>query len=98
MPNRRDFFKTVTGAAAGAYAIGRGGAVLGQAPPARRQVSIAGKRVRVVDVHAHCDMPLGDVVKGTPFENQANADPELEERILPQTADVAAAIRLLAKY
>ena len=81
MPNRRDFFKTITGAAAGAYAIGRGGAVSGQAPPARRQVSIAGKRVRVVDVHAHCDMPLGDVVKGTPFENQANADPELEERI-----------------
>ena len=81
MPNRRDFFKTITGAAAGAYAIGRGGTVAGQAPPARRQVSIAGKRVRVVDVHAHCDMPLGDVVKGTPFENQANADPELEERI-----------------
>ena len=81
VPNRRDFFKTITGAAAGAYVVGRGGAVSGQAPPARRQVSIAGKRVRVVDVHAHCDMPLGDVVKGTPFENQANADPELEERI-----------------
>ena len=44
-----------------------------QAPPARRQVSIAGKRVRVVDVHAHCDVPLGDVVKGTPFEKQGPA-------------------------
>jgi aminocarboxymuconate-semialdehyde decarboxylase len=61
--------------------MGRGGHAGAQAP-ARRQVSIAGRRVRVVDVHAHCDMPLGDVVKGTPFENQANADPELEERLV----------------
>ena len=52
-----------------------------QAPPARRQVSIGGRRIKVIDVHAHTDLPLGAVVKGTPFENQANGDPELVERI-----------------
>jgi aminocarboxymuconate-semialdehyde decarboxylase len=53
-----------------------------QAPAARRQVSIAGRRVRVVDVHAHTDIPLGDVVKGTPFEKQAGGNPGLDQRIL----------------
>jgi aminocarboxymuconate-semialdehyde decarboxylase len=64
------------------YVMARGGSADAQAPAARRQVMIGGRRIRVVDVHAHCDMPLGDIVKGTPFENQANADPELEERLL----------------
>jgi len=79
---RRDFFKSVAGATAGMYVMARGGSADAQAPAARRQVMIGGRRIRVVDVHAHCDMPLGDIVKGTPFENQANADPELEERLL----------------
>jgi aminocarboxymuconate-semialdehyde decarboxylase len=82
MANRRDFFKKVAGATAGAYVAARGGAAMtAQAPPARRQVSIAGKRIRVVDVHAHTDLPLGEVVKGTPFESEADNDPELVERI-----------------
>src|SRR5688572_17809827 len=80
MPNRRDFFKTMAGAAAGTMVFGRGLAG-GQTPAGRRQVSIAGRRVRVIDVHAHCEMPLGAVVKGTPFANQAGGETELEERI-----------------
>ena len=79
---RRDFFKRVAGATAGMYVMARGGSADAQAPAARRQVMIGGRRIRVVDVHAHCDMPLGDVVRGTPFANQADADPELEERLL----------------
>ncbi|MBI2189006.1 MAG: amidohydrolase family protein [Acidobacteria bacterium] len=82
MPNRREFFHRVAGAAAGAYVIGRGGAPSEAQAPARRQVSIAGKRIRVIDVHAHTNIPLGDVVKGTPFEKQAAANPGLEQRIL----------------
>jgi aminocarboxymuconate-semialdehyde decarboxylase len=82
MNSRRDFFRNIAGAAAGAYVASRAGeAAAVQAPLARRQVSIAGKRVRVVDVHAHCDMPLGEVVKGTKWEDEANNDPELDERI-----------------
>jgi len=82
MPNRRDFFRSVGGATAGLYVIGHGRPGEAQAPAARRQVSIAGRRVRVVDVHAHTDIPLGDVVKGTPFEKQAGGNPGLDQRIL----------------
>jgi len=66
--NRRDFFKTVAGAAAGIYVAGRGSASAVQAP-ARRQVMVGGRRVRVVDIHAHAAVPL-DAVKGTPFERE----------------------------
>ena len=82
MPNRRDFFRSVGGATAGLYVIGHGRPGEAQGPAARRQVSIAGRRVRVVDVHAHTDIPLGDVVKGTPFEKQAGGNPGLDQRIL----------------
>jgi len=66
--NRRDFFKTVAGAAAGIYVAGRGSASAVQAP-ARRQAMVGGRRVRVVDIHAHAAVPL-DAVKGTPFERE----------------------------
>src|SRR5262245_39272750 len=82
MPNRRDFFRKVGGATAGLYVMGHGRPGEAQAPAARRQVSIAGRRVRVVDVHAHTDIPLGDVVKGTPFEKQAGGNPGLDQRIV----------------
>jgi aminocarboxymuconate-semialdehyde decarboxylase len=81
MPSRRKFFSTVAGAAAGMYAMGRGTVRATQAPPARRQVSIAGRRVRVIDVHAHTNIPVGDVVKGTPFEKQAAGEPGLIQRL-----------------
>jgi aminocarboxymuconate-semialdehyde decarboxylase len=80
--DRRDFFRSIAGATAGMYVLARGGGPFAQAPAARRQISIGGRRVRVVDVHAHCSMPLGDVVTGTPFENRAEANPGLEERLI----------------
>jgi aminocarboxymuconate-semialdehyde decarboxylase len=39
----------------------------------RRQVSIGGRRVRVIDIHAHCVIPLDAIVGGTPFAAQVNA-------------------------
>src|SRR5687768_8776482 len=78
MPNRRHFVKTVAGAAAGLYAMGRG---LSAQTPARRQVMIGGRRVRVVDVHNHWDMPLpASIVKGTPYEERIKGD-GLEDRV-----------------
>src|SRR5258705_1970297 len=89
MQNRRDFFKTVAGAAAGAYVAGRelpawaqrgggggGRGGRGGAAPAgpvtRKEISIAGKRVTVIDVHSHCTVDgVAEVVKGTPLERQA---------------------------
>jgi aminocarboxymuconate-semialdehyde decarboxylase len=78
MPNRRDFFRTVAGAAAGMVVGGQSvaDAVLGaaQAPAAgtRRRATIGGRRVTVVDVHAHTFVPeVWDLVKDTPLAASA---------------------------
>ena len=72
MPNRRDFLKNVAGATAGMVIGGHGlvDAAFGafQAPPARRRVSIGGRRVTVIDIHAHTFVPeVWDLVKDTPL-------------------------------
>jgi aminocarboxymuconate-semialdehyde decarboxylase len=71
VPNRRDFFKTLASATAIAGAAGWRGVgpafAAAQSPPARRQVTIGGRRVRVVDMHAHCVIPVIDIVTGTPL-------------------------------
>jgi len=78
MPNRRDFFRTVAGATAGAFVLGGGltGAarLLAQAPAGgRRQISIGGRRVRVIDIHAHCMVNVQDITKGTPLQDNGGA-------------------------
>lgn len=55
--------------ALGGMAMARG-ARAADATPARREVRVAGKRVKTVDVHAHCAVDVTDVVKGTPLEKQ----------------------------
>jgi len=72
MPNRREFFQTVASAAAGMFVTGRGVADAGlrslQAPAAakRREVVVGGRRIRVIDIHAHSVVPeVFDVVKDT---------------------------------
>jgi aminocarboxymuconate-semialdehyde decarboxylase len=73
MPNRRDFLKSVAGATAGMIVGHRDltDATLGAfqaSQPTRRQVSIGGRRVTVVDVHAHTFVPeVWDLVKDTPL-------------------------------
>jgi aminocarboxymuconate-semialdehyde decarboxylase len=54
MASRRQFLRAAGRAAAGALVFR--GARLG-AQPARREIQIGGRRVRVVDVHAHCVFP-----------------------------------------
>jgi aminocarboxymuconate-semialdehyde decarboxylase len=77
MPTRRHFVRTAAGAAAGTWAFGSG---FVEAAPRfmqsnagkRRQVSIGGRRIKVVDVHCHCVIPeVSAVVKGTPLEKSA---------------------------
>ena len=65
MRNRREFLRVA--GAAGAYAMTRGAAGL-HGQTVRREVTIGGRRVRVIDAHAHCVIPVQDVVKGTPLE------------------------------
>src|ERR1700739_925100 len=109
MPTRRDFLRRTTGTAAGIFFAGcnciypaLGFARSLQQPAAqpvnsrkRREVSIAGKRVAVVDVHAHVRVPEAwDLVKdrmphqGSPFDaqlvdpnNAANIHNDVDKRI-----------------
>ena len=82
MPNRRHFLRNVAGATAGLLVGGRdltsAGLLTSQigAPPGkRREVSIGGRRVKTVDVHAHCFVPeVWDLVKDTPLAATAKAN------------------------
>jgi aminocarboxymuconate-semialdehyde decarboxylase len=72
MRNRRAFLKTLAAATAGTTLVGWNGlesafaATQAASPAKRREVLIAGKRVKVVDVHAHAVIPeVADLVKGT---------------------------------
>jgi aminocarboxymuconate-semialdehyde decarboxylase len=78
MRNRRDFLKTVAGVTTGALLAGKSFAAsplqgaMAAAAGGRRQVSIGGRRVKVVDIHAHCVIPeVAELVKGTSFEPRA---------------------------
>jgi aminocarboxymuconate-semialdehyde decarboxylase len=72
MGNRREFLKTLAGATAGTTLVGWGGVesafgAAQTAPAAKhREVVVGGKRVKVVDVHAHALVPeVADLVKGS---------------------------------
>ena len=65
MQTRRDFLKTATAGAAGALLPGRGRA--GLAAQSRRRVTIGGRPVKVIDAHAHCVIPVTDIVQGSPL-------------------------------
>jgi aminocarboxymuconate-semialdehyde decarboxylase len=60
MPNRREFIRDLSGAAAGAVVAGSGlaeaaaRAVQARAAGERRQVVVGGRRVKTIDVHTHC--------------------------------------------
>src|SRR5213080_2345599 len=85
MPNRREFLKNVAGAGAATAGVFIGGRSLveagfhspqvGAQSGKRREVSIGGRRVKTVDVHAHCFVPdVLDVVKNTPLAEAAKAN------------------------
>jgi aminocarboxymuconate-semialdehyde decarboxylase len=64
MRTRREFLSVVTATAA-AYAVSPAAGAQG----GRRTVVVGGRRVRVVDGHAHCAVPeVLDIVKGTDLE------------------------------
>ena len=80
MRNRRDFIRNAAGATAGLLMsrnrlLGAPARQVGAAPGKRREVSIAGRRVKTVDVHAHCFVPeVWDVVQNTPLAQQAKGN------------------------
>ena len=58
MPNRREFGRGVAAAAAGVWVAGPAN-VFAQRSTAttRRQITIGGRRVKTIDVHAHVTVP-----------------------------------------
>jgi aminocarboxymuconate-semialdehyde decarboxylase len=77
MATRREFLRGIASATAGILVAGNGlASAFPQAPPAnatRRMVTVAGKRVKVIDVHAHCEFPeITEIVKGTPLARFAD--------------------------
>jgi aminocarboxymuconate-semialdehyde decarboxylase len=77
MRNRREFLSIAASAAPGTLLLAHDSVaarLFDQARPAkRRQVSIAGRRTPVIDIHAHCVIPVQDIVKGTPLEKSGGA-------------------------
>src|SRR5687767_569335 len=65
MQTRRGFLRTATAGAAGAL-LARG-SVAGPAAQSRRRVTIGGRPVKVIDAHAHCVIPVTDIVQGSPL-------------------------------
>ncbi|HEX3861594.1 MAG TPA: amidohydrolase family protein [Stellaceae bacterium] len=66
MTNRRDLLGGLAGALAGLVftECGLHHAAHAQTPPHRREVTVNGKRVRTVDVHAHCHIPEATALMG----------------------------------
>jgi len=72
MHNRREFMQTAAAVTAGAMITGHGVTPKAQAQGTRREVRVGGKRVKVVDAHAHASIAeVADVIKGTPLERYA---------------------------
>ena len=79
MRNRRDFVKQVAGAAmsalVGGPALAHAAAAALQAPAGRRRVTLGGRRVTVVDIHAHTFVPeVWELVKDTPLAAAAKGN------------------------
>ena len=67
---RREFLQTLGGATASAVMLehrARRAIAAPQDQSARRRVTIDGRPIRVIDAHAHCVIPVTDIVKGTPL-------------------------------
>src|SRR5215216_1805073 len=72
MPNRRDFLKMwAAGALLQAAPVG----ARQTAPTGRREVRIGGRRIRVIDIHAHCVIPVEQLLAGTPLAGNGTAAP-----------------------
>ncbi len=77
VPNRREFFTTVAGAAVGLMIADRGAADAGAsarqaAAAGRREVFVGQRRVKVIDIHCHAIIPeAAEAAKGTPLADAA---------------------------
>ena len=64
MSTRRDFIKTAAGAAAGVVFTGCSMTGVAHAQGARKQTVIKGRRIKTIDIHAHCAIPEAVALTG----------------------------------
>jgi aminocarboxymuconate-semialdehyde decarboxylase len=100
MPGRRKFLKDFAKASAGVCFVNCGLArafVAARLPAAikkRRQIMLAGRPVRTIDIHAHCYVDLHDLVEGHPEALIPNGGPPtFDGPFLSPTKDVEARLR-----
>ena len=81
MTTRREVFSIAAGAAAGLCAYGQVPLAFAQVP--RREISISGRRVTVVDIHGHCAInEVENVIRGTSLERSISGNRILGPRRL----------------
>ncbi len=105
MPGRRKFLKNFAGASAGLCLVNCGleRAFAASQEPAgiakRRRVMLAGRRVRTIDIHAHCYVDLHDLVEGHPEANVPNGGPPtFDGPFLSPTKDLEARLRHMDEH
>jgi aminocarboxymuconate-semialdehyde decarboxylase len=90
MTNRREFLENAAGAMAGVAFVGCGLASVGyglmsaapaQAQVRRREVVVNGRRVKTVDVHAHCAVPEAMALMGVKVNPQTLLMSQTQDRI-----------------
>jgi aminocarboxymuconate-semialdehyde decarboxylase len=66
MASRREFLRQASGALTGLASLdcGQSKPALAQAPERPREVVVNGRRVRTIDVHAHCHVPEANALMG----------------------------------
>jgi len=105
MAGRRIFLKNFARASAGLCFVNCGlmplfaGAQQPAAPGKRRQVMAGGRRVRTIDIHAHCYVDVHDLVQGHPEALIPNGGPPtFDGPFLSPTKDVEARLRHMDEH
>src|SRR6202158_5607788 len=105
MTGRRKFLKSFAGASAGLCFVNCGlmrvfaGAPQPGATGTRRQIMVAGRRVRTIDIHAHCYVDLHDLISGHPEALIPNGGPPtFDGPFLSPTKDVDARLRHMDEH
>jgi aminocarboxymuconate-semialdehyde decarboxylase len=105
MSARRKFLKSFAGASAGICFMGcglarvSGAASQSSRTPNRRINQVGGRRVRTIDIHAHCYVDLQDLIQGHPEALIPNGGPPtFDGPFLSPTKDVDARLRHMDEH
>jgi aminocarboxymuconate-semialdehyde decarboxylase len=105
MAGRRNFLRSFVGASAGLCFVNCSlmrafaGAPQSGATGKRRQIMLGGRRVRTIDIHAHCYVDLHDLIGGHPEALIPNGGPPtFDGPFLSPTKDVDARLRHMDEH